>query len=88
MKLCFDHVTADSNGQLTRGKIDQLLTAFYRARFEGPTQSGAYLRSYPEAEAAFIQSLFSSEDPTATIDFHSLLGALQDAQGARDPVRA
>jgi len=80
LKLCYDHVTAGSNGQLPRGKIGQLLTTFYRERFEGPTQSGGYLHSFPEAEAAFIQSLYSSEEATATIDFPSLLAALQDAQ--------
>ena len=58
--------------------VPDLLSHFYRLRFEGPTQSGSYLHTFPDAEAAFICGLY--KDGAGTIDFPTLMDALMSAQ--------
>jgi len=77
LKFTFDFVAP--SGALKHEQIVDFLQFFYRQRAEGPTQSGSYLYSYPENEAAFLSSLFEG-DPTAELPFDPLLTALMDAQ--------
>jgi len=75
-KHVFDFVAP--NGQLTREKVPEFLTFFYRNRPAGPTLSGAQLSAYPESEKEFILSLFGPD--STTIGFPTIMDALQEAQ--------
>lgn len=82
LKHVFDFVAP--NGELTREKVPDLLTFFYRNRPAGPTLSGTTLHAYPESEKDFLLALYPP-DPSATVSFMALMDALQDAQGASAP---
>jgi hypothetical protein len=71
------------DGALPREKVASLLHTFYRLRPEGPTPSGSYLHNFPKNEYKFIMDLYPEDDPSATIEFHTLLDALMSAQSAR-----
>jgi len=77
LKHVFDFVAP--NGELTREKVPDLLTFFYRNRPAGPTLSGTTLHAYPESEKDFLLALYPP-DPSATVNFMVLMDALQDAQ--------
>jgi len=77
LKLTFDFLAP--SGALQHKQIVEFLQFFYRSRAEGPTQSGSFLYSYPENEAAFIDSLYKG-DPSTPLPFDVLLNELMGAQ--------
>jgi len=76
LKLTFDFVAPE--GKLKHGQVVEFLQYFYRQRSEGPTQSGSFLYSYPENEAAFLSALFPT--PESELPFEEILNALMEAQ--------
>jgi hypothetical protein len=77
LKKVFDIVCPD--GQMVKEQVPKFLSAFYRYRPEGPTQSGSYLYCFPPNECEFLLGLFSE---TATLSFGDLLETLQASQAA------
>jgi len=71
--------TVAPDGGLRKEQVTDLLKCFYLHRYEGPTQSGSYLRSFPSEELDYVCSLINPE-PDSTISFLDLLAGLNHAQ--------
>ena len=77
LKKVFDTVVGP-DGKLGDEQAQDFLVCFYRARIDGPTQSGGYVPLCPPSELQFLRELCAP----GPLPFEALLDALQDAQGA------